>query len=110
MTKIDPTRENLETLIVDLIHIETENPSGNKQPGSGFVHDWFHDRNVDAELVDDPFEDRSQVVTGVENGDPTVILNGHIDVFLAGDRSHWTHDLYGAETVEVNSTVEGVSI
>lgn len=100
MAETDPSRENLETLIANLVSIETENPPGNERPGSEFIHDWFQDRNVDAELVYDPYEDRPQIVAEVGDGDPTVVLNGHVDVFPAGDRSRWRHDPYGAETVD----------
>jgi succinyl-diaminopimelate desuccinylase len=97
MTREDPERQDLEALVSDLVSIETENPPGNEQPGSEFVRDWFRDRDVDAQLVHDPFEDRPQVVAEVGEGEPTVVLNGHIDVFPAGDRSRWTHDPYGGE-------------
>ena len=97
MTLADPDRGDLESLVANLVSIETENPPGNEQPGSEFVRDWFRDRNVDAELVHDPFEDRPQVVAEIGEGEPTVVLNGHIDVFPAGDHSRWTYDPYDGE-------------
>lgn len=100
MTQTESDRAALEALIADLVGIETENPPGNERPGSEFIHDWFRKRDVDAELVHDPYEDRPQVVAEVGTGDPTVVLNGHIDVFPAGDHARWTHDPYGGEIVD----------
>lgn len=65
MAEIDPTHEDLETLIAKLVSIETENPPGNERPGSEFIRDWFQDQNVDTELVYDPYEDRPQVLADV---------------------------------------------
>jgi acetylornithine deacetylase len=48
------------------------------------------------------YTDRPNVVgrwSGTGGG-RSLILNGHIDVVPAGDRSAWTHDPYGAELVE----------
>lgn len=100
MATIDHGREDIESLVSDLVSIETENPPGNEKPGSEYVRDWFQDRNVDAKLVHDPFEDRPQVVAEVGDGSPTVVLNGHIDVFPAGDHDRWTHDPYGGDVVD----------
>lgn len=100
MATADPDREELESLIADLVGIETENPPGNERPGSEFARDWFRERNVDAELVHDPYEDRPQVVAEVGDGEPTVVLNGHVDVFPAGDHDRWTYDPFGAEVVD----------
>lgn len=93
-------RADLEALIADLVRIETENPPGNEKPGAEFIADWFDSCGVDAQLVLEPDEKRPQVVAHVGDGEPTVVLNGHIDVFPAGDRSRWTHDPYGADIVD----------
>ncbi len=97
MGMLAPDREDLEELVSDLVRIETENPPGNEQPGSEFIQEWFQDQGIEADLIHDPYPDRPQVVAEVGDGDPTVVLNGHIDVFPAGDRSRWTHDPYGGE-------------
>jgi succinyl-diaminopimelate desuccinylase len=99
MSVIAPNRDDLETLVSDLVQIETENPPGDERPGSEFIHKWFRNHGIDSELVGDPFPDRPQVVAEVGDGDPTIVLNGHIDVFPAGDRSRWDHDPYGG-TIE----------
>jgi succinyl-diaminopimelate desuccinylase len=94
----ETARENaLEELIADLVRIETENPPGNERPAAEYVHRWFDERGIDAELVHEPYEDRPQAVAEVGSGDPTVVLNGHIDVVPAGDRGQWSHGPYDAD-------------
>lgn len=89
--------EELAALIADLVSIETENPPGNEKQCSSYIVDWFDERNIDAELVEEPYPDRPQVGVRVGEGDPTLVLNGHVDVVPAGNRDNWTHDPYGAE-------------
>ena len=84
-------------LLRELVQIETENPPGNERACSEYVVDWFRERDVDAELVYEPYEDRPQAVARVGEGDPTLVLNGHVDVVPAGDRERWSHDPYGGE-------------
>ena len=88
---------NLDELISALVQRETENPPGNERECAEYIVDWFAERNIDAELVDEPYPDRPQVGARVGEGDPVLVLNGHIDVVPAGDIDQWTHDPYGAE-------------
>jgi succinyl-diaminopimelate desuccinylase len=76
-------------LLSDLVSIETENPPGNERPCAEYVVEWFRTRGLDAELVTDPDPERAQVGLRVGSGDPTVVLNGHLDVVPAGDADRW---------------------
>lgn len=96
----DPTQ--LSKLLTDLVQIETENPPGNEQPCAEFIAEWFEDRDIDAHLINDPDPNRSQVVASVGEGDPTIVLNGHIDVVPAGNRSNWQHAPYNATISDGN--------
>ena len=89
-------RTELTDLIADLVRIETENPPGNERACAERVVDWFEERDIDAELVDEPYPDRPQAAARVGEGSPTLVFNGHIDVVPAGDRDQWTRDPYGA--------------
>lgn len=86
----------LTSLVGDLVQIETENPPGNEKKCAEYIVEWFDEHGIDAELVEEPYTDRPQVGARVGEGDPTLILNGHIDVVPAGDTKEWTHDPYGA--------------
>ncbi|QLG28884.1 M20 family metallopeptidase [Halorarum halophilum] len=92
--------EELTTLVGDLVRIETENPPGNERACSEYIVEWFDERGIDAELVAEPYADRPQVGARVGTGDPTLVLNGHIDVVPAGDLDEWTHEPYGAEVAD----------
>ncbi|MEF8801634.1 MAG: M20 family metallopeptidase [Halolamina sp.] len=91
------TDDELSGLIAELVSRESENPPGNERPVAEFIHGWFADRGIDADLVEEPYEDRPQVAARVGDGEPAIVLNGHIDVVPAGKRSEWSHDPYGAE-------------
>jgi succinyl-diaminopimelate desuccinylase len=91
--------EELLSLIRDLVQIETENPPGNESDCANYVLNWFQERGIRAEQVYEPFEDRPQVVAQVGEGDPTVVLNGHMDVISPGEHGEWTYPPYSA-TIE----------
>ena len=91
------TDEELTAVIGELVSRETENPPGNEERAAEFIHEWFADRDIDATLVREPYEDRPQVAARVGDGDPTVVLNGHIDVVPAGNREEWSRPPYAAD-------------
>ncbi len=92
-----PIESTIRELLSDLVRVETENPPGNEAACSERIVEWFGEREIDAKLVPDPYEERPQAVATVGEGEPTLVLNGHVDVVPAGDRSQWSHDPYGAE-------------
>ncbi|RDZ39818.1 acetylornithine deacetylase [Haloferax sp. Atlit-10N] len=81
--------EELLSLLTSLVEIETENPPGDEGAAAAFVYDWLESRGVSATLVEEPYPDRPQVVARVGDGEPSVVLNGHLDVVPAGDRDQW---------------------
>lgn len=89
--------ETLAALVGDLVRIETENPPGNETECAERIVEWFDEHGIDAELVEEPYTDRPQVGVRVGGGDPTLVLNGHIDVVPAGETGEWSHDPYGAD-------------
>lgn len=86
---------DLRSLAAALVRIESENPPGNEAACAEYVHGWFTHHGIESTLVDDPDPDRPQVGARVGTGDPTVVLNGHLDVVPAGDPEEWTHPPYG---------------
>jgi succinyl-diaminopimelate desuccinylase len=94
-TMTDEETFDFATLVSDLVSIETENPPGNERPCAEFVVEWFASRGLDADLVPDPDPGRPQVGLRVGSGDPTVVLNGHLDVVPAGDHDRWRYPPYG---------------
>ena len=90
-------RDDLASLLAALVDISTENPPGEERACAEFVVEWFEQRDIDAELVGDPFEDRPQAAARIGDGEPTLVLNGHLDVVPASDPDAWTHDPYGGD-------------
>lgn len=89
--------ETLAALLGDLVRIETENPPGNEKECAERIVEWFDEHGIDADLVEEPYTDRPQVGARVGEGDPTLVLNGHIDVVPAGETGEWSHDPYGGD-------------
>ncbi|WP_254546809.1 M20 family metallopeptidase [Halomarina pelagica] len=90
------TESELTELIAALVAIETENPPGNEAACTDYIVDWFDERGIDADRVERPYPDRPQVGARVGDGDPTVVLNGHVDVVPAGDLDQWSVGPYDA--------------
>ena len=93
-------RDELATLAAELVRIDSENPPGDEAACARYVHDWFDEHGVDAELVREPYPDRPQVAARVGTGDPTVVLNGHLDVVPAGDADQWRYPPYAGERAD----------
>lgn len=93
-------RDELATLITELIRISSENPPGEEGACARYIHDWFTEHDIDADLIPEPYTDRPQVAARVGQGQPTVVYNGHLDVVPAGDTAHWTHPPYAGEQVD----------
>ena len=85
------TDEAIEALAADLVAIETSNPPGKEKACAEYIIEWFDEHGINADLVETPDPDRPQVGAEVGEGSPSVVLNGHIDVVPAGDRSQWEH-------------------
>lgn len=87
MTGITIDSDEVVRLACDLIAIESHSQAPGREAAIGrFLVDWFHARDVEAELVP-VIGDRANVVArvplGLDTG-PTVLLNGHIDTVPAG--------------------------
>lgn len=90
----DPKAE-LGALAAQLVSIPSENPPGEEAACAAFVHEWFREHDIDAELLESPDPDRPQVAARVGTGEPTIVLNGHTDVVPVEDSAEWTDDPYG---------------
>jgi succinyl-diaminopimelate desuccinylase len=97
MSQETDSGERLADLITALVRIESENPPGNERACAQFIYEWLLERDIDAELLDRPFEDRPQVAARVGSGEPTVVLNGHLDTVPAGDPDSWEYPPFGGE-------------
>lgn len=104
------TKERVTDLLTSLVSIETENPPGNEQAAAEFICDWFREEGIESTLLDEPNADRPQVAVRVSEVDPTVVLNGHIDVVPAGDSDQWSHPPTIQRLTATRSTVAAARI
>jgi succinyl-diaminopimelate desuccinylase len=93
-------RDELATLITELVRIDSENPPGEEDACAHYIHDWFTDHEIGTNLITEPYVNRPQVVARVGQGRPIVVYNGHLDVVPAGDTAHWTYPPYAGEQVD----------
>ena len=96
-TMADSLQDDLAALVTDLVGFDSSNPPGREEPCARFVHDWFAERGIESELVMEPYPDRPQVAAVVGSGDPTVVLNGHLDVVPVESPDAWEHAPFGGE-------------
>ena len=85
--------QEVATLIQELVQIPTRNPPGLEKAGAEFICQRLQQWGIQAALVPEPYEDRPQVWGRVDGGakEPTLVLNGHMDVVPEGDVTQWTY-------------------
>jgi len=85
--------QEVATLIQELVQIPTRNPPGLEKVGAEFICQRLQQWGIQAALVPEPYEDRPQVWGRVDGGakEPTLVLNGHMDVVPEGDVTQWTY-------------------
>lgn len=98
-----PTREQLHQmaqeksgelvqLVSELIQIPSENPTGSQRPVVDFVENYLKAVGIPYEETGNNPEFPCIVAKLGSDEGFSVILNGHLDVVPAGDRSQWSFD------------------
>ena len=91
---------DLVKLASDLIRIPSENPVGTQRDVIDFVEKYLSDAGISYEEVScNPDHPNVLAKMGSDEGF-SVILNGHVDVVPAGDRSQWDYDPFGGEITD----------
>lgn len=85
-----------------LVQIPSRNPPGEEMKCAEYVADKMRDWGFDVDLVPQPFHNRPQVVAMYRGtaGEPTLVLNGHLDVVPEGDVSKWKHPPFEGKIVD----------
>ncbi|CDX52783.1 Acetylornithine deacetylase/succinyldiaminopimelate desuccinylase-like deacylase [Mesorhizobium plurifarium] len=84
-----------------LIQARTPNPPGDTTAAMELVARFLSARNISYEIVE-PNPGMPNLIakfTGAGEG-PKLVLNGHLDVFPAGDLDQWSHDPWAANEVD----------
>lgn len=82
----------LVQLVSDLIRIPSENPIGTQREVVDFVEQYLKDAGIAYEEVGENPEFPCIVAKLGSDEGFSIILNGHLDVVPAGDRSQWNYD------------------
>ena len=96
---IDERREEILQLCSDMVRIPSENPPGDMGEMASFLRGFLEERGFAVEAYE-PEEGRINLVARIGSGEPTLILNGHMDVVPAGDRERWDFPPYCGELRE----------
>jgi len=98
---IDQDRDVLLVFLQDFIRCRTPNPPGDTRVAATYVQKFLDDRELAYRVVA-PNPEMPNIVAKFACARPgrNLVLNGHIDVFPAGDLEKWTHDPWGGESVD----------
>lgn len=100
---------DLVKLVSDLIKIPSENPTGSQEEVIAFVENYLEEAGISHERVFcNPEFPNVLAKMGTDDGF-SLILNGHVDVVPAGDRSQWKWDPFGGEITDTKILGRGTS-
>ena len=87
------------SLLRKLVKIPSRNPPGEERELAEYVVAWLMEAGVDAILVPEPYTHRPQVVATIkgDEGQPTLVFNGHLDVVPLGEVERWSVNPFGGE-------------
>lgn len=92
--------DDLVSLTSELIKIPSENPIGTQRDVIDFVKNYLREAEIPCEEVGCNPEHPCVVAKIGKDEGFSVILNGHVDVVPAGDRSQWDFDPFSGEITD----------
>jgi succinyl-diaminopimelate desuccinylase len=92
LAEIDAARDELIAFLQDFTRIATPNPPGETREAASFLGRFLSRRGIDHQVIA-PVPEWPNLVADIALGWPGrhLVLNGHIDVFPAGDPARWRH-------------------
>ncbi len=93
--KLDSDADSILQFVQRMVQIPSENPSGDTTDLTAFLTDWMEERRLDHEVVA-PQPTMPNIVASFDGSEPGkhLVLNGHLDIFPAGDSTQWSVDPY----------------
>ena len=93
LAEIDDGADEWVRLLQEFVRRPTPNPPGDTRDGTACLSGFLAARGLDHRLIA-PLPEAPNLVAQFEAARPGrhLVLNGHIDVFPAGDASRWKHD------------------
>jgi succinyl-diaminopimelate desuccinylase len=92
-SRLRADRDKIVDLVRDMVRIPSENPPGDTTALYAFVSDYLQKRGIDYQTVA-PQPAMPNLMASFEGGEPGrhLVLNGHLDVFPAGDPAAWSDE------------------
>jgi succinyl-diaminopimelate desuccinylase len=103
-------RDDIISLVQEMVRIPSENPPGDTTALYAFVTDYLERRGLDFETVA-PVPEWPNLLASFDGGEPGrhLVLNGHLDIFPAGDHTKWSADPYSGHVQDDKLYGRGVS-
>lgn len=101
VSRLDRDHDAIVRLVRDMTRIPSENPPGDTTELYAFVAGYLDERGLEYETVA-PKPEWPNLLASFEGSRPGrhLILNGHLDIFPAGDRAAWSVDPYGGDIID----------
>jgi succinyl-diaminopimelate desuccinylase len=98
---VEQDREALIDFLSGFIQAKSPNPPGDTREAAAYVKSFLDARDLPYRVID-PRETMPNLVASFEGSapGPHLVLNGHIDVFPAGDRDNWSHGPWSGAVVD----------
>jgi succinyl-diaminopimelate desuccinylase len=108
--RLQRDRDDIIQLVQEMVRIPSENPPGDTTDLYAFVTDYLEQRGLDYETVA-PVPEWPNLLATVDAGQPGrhLVLNGHLDIFPAGDHSKWSANPYSGHVQDGKLYGRGVS-
>ncbi len=87
--QVEERRSELLDLCSRVIQIPSDNPPGDTRELTDFLKGYLADRGIEARIYE-PREGNTNLVASIGEGEPHLILNGHLDQFTAEVGEEWT--------------------
>lgn len=101
LDRVEAVKDDAIRFFQDFTRIDTSNPPGNTEAGAAFIA-RFLDRHGLAHKVVAPQKTMPNIIASTAMGGPGrhLVLNGHIDVFPAGDPALWSRNPWSGDIVD----------
>jgi succinyl-diaminopimelate desuccinylase len=98
---LDANRDRAVQFLQDFTRIDTSNPPGDTRAGAAFLAHALQAEGISVKTVA-PQADKPNLVATIEGAGPGphLVLNGHIDVFPAGDHALWSRHPFSGDLVD----------
>ncbi len=108
--RLHQDRDAIVDLCADIVRIPSENPPGDTRRVADYVTGYLEQRGLPYEVIA-PQPTMPNIVATVEGGEPGrhLVLNGHLDVFPAGDPTLWALDPFSGAITDGKIYGRGVS-